>query len=172
MSTFDILLAIPLAYGVFQGFRQGLLQEVVSVVALVLGFLLGLKLLNTVIPVVQGVIGSAYGFLPFISFLVIFGLIIVGVRLLGVALKKILDFTPFGAFDNLLGALLGGLKWCLAVSLLFYVANLAGMGVPQTAAHDSIIYPYVIKSTPLALDVLGFIMPFVKVLFSTFKGLF
>lgn len=172
MSTFDILLALPLAYGIFQGFRQGLLQEVVSVVALVLGFVLGLKLLNTAMPVVQGIIGSVYGLLPFISFLIVFGLIIVGVRLLGLVLKNILDFTPFGIFNNLLGALLGGLKWCLAISLLLYVANLAHIGVSPTAARDSVIYPYVVKATPLALNVLGLVMPFVKVLFSTFKGLF
>ena len=36
MSTFDFFLAIPIAYGAFQGFRKGLLLELVSLVALVL----------------------------------------------------------------------------------------------------------------------------------------
>ena len=78
MSTFDIFLALPLAYGVFQGFRKGLLQEVVSVFALFLGFILGLKLLTTALPVVQKFVGNALGLLPFLSFLVVFVLVILG----------------------------------------------------------------------------------------------
>jgi membrane protein required for colicin V production len=172
LSTFDIFLALPLAYGVFQGFRKGLLQEVVAVFALFLGFILGLKLLTTAIPVVKEFIGNAWGLLPFLSFLVVFALVIMGVRLLGIFLKKIVDFTPLGMFDNLLGGVLGGLKWCFAISLLLYVSSLAGLGVSGDTARQSVIYPFVLKSTPLALEVLGFVMPFLKVLLATLKGLF
>lgn len=172
MSTFDIFLALPLAYGVFQGFRKGLLQEVVSVFALFLGFILGLKLLTTALPVVQKFVGNALGLLPFLSFLVVFVLVILGVRLLGLLFKKIVDFTPLGMFDNILGAILGGLKWCFAISLLLYVSSLAGIAVSQETARESVIYPFVLKSTPLALEVLSFVMPFLKVLLTTLKGLF
>ena len=172
MSTFDILLALPLAYGIFQGFRKGLLQEVVSVIALMLGFILGLKLLTSAIPVVQEFIGDAHGLLPFVSFLLVFILILLGVRLFGVVLKKILDVTPFGTFDNVLGGILGGLKWCLAISLLLYVAGLAGIGISSATTQQSVIYPLVIKSTPVALDGLAWLLPFVKALFASFKDLF
>lgn len=172
MSTFDIVLALPLAYGIFQGFRKGLLQEVVSVIALVLGFVLGLKLLTLAIPVVQEFIGKAHGFLPFISFLLIFALIILGVRLLGLGLKKILHLTPLGMFDNILGGALGGLKWCLAISLLLYVASLADLGISPATAQTSVIYPFFLKATPVALDGLSLLLPFVKTLFTTFKDLF
>jgi len=172
LSTFDILLALPLAYGIFQGFRKGLLQEVVSVIALMLGFILGLKLLTSAIPVVQEFIGDAHGLLPFVSFLLVFILILLGVRLFGVVLKKILDVTPFGTFDNVLGGILGGLKWCLAISLLLYVAGLAGIGISSATTQQSVIYPLVIKSTPVALDGLAWLLPFVKALFASFKDLF
>jgi len=172
LSKFDIILALPLAYGIFQGFRKGLLQEVVSVIALLLGFVLGLKLLTAAIPVVQDFIGTAHGLLPFISFLLVFILILLGVRLLGIILKKILDVTPFGSFDNVLGGALGGLKWCLAISLVLYVAGLAGIGISPATAQTSVIYPFVLKSTPVALDGLAWLLPFVKTLFSSFKDLF
>ena len=172
MSTFDIFLALPLAYGLFQGFRKGLLQEVVSVFALFLGFILGLKFLTTALPLVQKFVGNSLGQLPFLSFLVVFVLVILGVRLLGLLFKKIVDFTPLGMFDNILGAILGGLKWCFAISLLLYVSSLAGIAVSQETARESVIYPFVLKSTPLALEVLSFVMPFLKVLLTTLKGLF
>ena len=172
MSTFDIILALPLAYGVFQGFRKGLMQELLAVIALVLGFILGLKLLTTVIPVVQQFIGNAYGLLPFVSFLAVFIAVIVGVRFLGLLLKKFLDITPLGVFDNLLGGVLGGLKFCLAISLLLYVSGLAGISVSGKMARESVVYPVVLKSTPYALEVMGWLLPFVKGVLSTLKGLF
>ena len=172
MSTFDIILMLPLAYGVFQGFRKGLMQELVAVIALVLGFILGLKLLTTVIPVVQEYIGNAYGLLPFVSFLAIFIAVIVGVRFLGLMLKKVLDITPLGVFDNLLGGVLGALKFCLALSLLLYVSGLAGISVSGKMARESVVYPVVLKATPFALEVMGWLLPFVKGVLATLKGLF
>lgn len=172
MSAFDIFLALPLAYGVFQGFRKGLLQELVAVIALVLGFILGLKLLTTVIPVVQKYIGNAHGLLPFVSFLLIFFGVIVGARFLGILCKKVIDFTPLGMFDNVLGGLLGGLKICLALSLLLYVSGLAGVAVSNNTLKESVVYPVVIKATPYAIEITSWMLPFVKGILSTLKDLF
>lgn len=172
MSTFDYFLALPLAYGAFLGLRKGLLQEVVSVFALFLGFILGLKFLTAAIPVVKEVIGNPLGLLPFLSFLVVFIGVILGVRLVGLILKKVVDFTPLGMFDTILGGLLGALKWCFGLSLLLYVSNLAGIAVSQETARQSLIYPFVLKSTPFVLEVLGFVLPFLKVMLTTLKGLF
>jgi len=163
---------LPLAYGIFQGFRKGLLQELVAVLALVLGFILGLKLLTTVIPIVQKYIGNAYGLLPFISFLAVFFAVIMGARFLGVIGKKMLDFTPLGMFDNLLGGILGGLKVCLALSLLLYVSGLAGVAVSNRTLQTSVVYPVVIKATPFALEIISWLLPFVKDVLSSLKRLF
>ncbi|MDB5264274.1 MAG: colicin v production protein, partial [Adhaeribacter sp.] len=133
---------------------------------------LALKLLTTVIPVIQQFIGNAYGLLPFVSFLAVFISVIVGVRFLGILLKKFLDITPLGVFDNLLGGVLGGLKFCLAISLLLYVSGLAGISVSGNMASTSVVYPVVLKATPYALEIMGYLLPFVKGILATLKGLF
>ncbi|WP_242929489.1 CvpA family protein [Pontibacter vulgaris] len=172
MSTFDIFLAIPIAFGAFQGFRKGLLLELVSLVALVIAILGGLKLLDTALPVMRGFFGDAGGLLPYVTFLVVFVGIILLVRLAGIILKKAVDFTPFGMFDNLMGAILGALKWCFALSLLFYVSGMAGISITKGTADASIIYPVVLKSTPYALDTLGYVLPFIKALLTSLKNNF
>ena len=120
----------------------------------------------------RGVIGEAYGFLPFITFLVVFILIIMAVRVIGILAKKIIHLTPLGMFDSLGGGVLGGLKWCLGVSLFLYVLNLTGITITDAALKKSEVYPVVVKATPYALQVLGFFLPFVKSLLSTLKGFF
>jgi membrane protein required for colicin V production len=164
MSTFDFFLALPILYGAFQGFRKGLLLELVSLVGLVLAILGGLKLLDTALPLMEGFIGDAHGLLPYVTFLIVFVGIILLIHVGGLMLKKILDFTPFGLFDNLLGGLLGALKWCVSLSLLLYVSEMAGISVSPETASASMVYPVVIKTTPYALEILGYVLPFVKAL--------
>lgn len=164
MSTFDFFLALPILYGAFQGFRKGLLLELVSLVGLVLAILGGLKLLDTALPVMKDFIGDVHGLLPYVTFLVVFVGIILMIHIGGLILKKVLDFTPFGLFDNLLGGLLGALKWCVALSLLLYVSEMAGISISPETAASSLVYPVVIKTTPYALDILGYVLPFVKAL--------
>ncbi|MBF9255269.1 CvpA family protein [Pontibacter sp. 172403-2] len=169
MSTFDIFLAIPIAFGAFMGFRKGLLLELISLVALVLAILGGLKLLDTALPVMESFIGDVHGLLPFVTFLVVFVGIVLLVRLVGLLLKKVVDFTPFGLFDNVLGAILGALKWCVALSLLLYVADIAGISITKETADASVVYPVVLKTTPFALDILSYVLPFVKALVFSLK---
>ncbi len=172
MTTFDFLLLAPIAYGAYSGFRKGLLLEVVSLVAWFIAVVFGLQFLNAAIPVMRGIIGEAYGFLPFITFLVVFVLIIGSVRLVGILAKKIIHLTPLGMFDSLGGGVLGGLKWCLGLSLFLYVLNLAGISITAAAIKQSEVYLVVVKATPYALEVLGFFLSFVKYLLSTLKELF
>ncbi|HSI89809.1 MAG TPA: CvpA family protein [Adhaeribacter sp.] len=172
MTTFDWFLAVPIAFGAFMGFRKGLFLEALSFLSLIIGVLGGLKLLNTAIPVMKNLIGDVYGLLPIFTFLVVFVLIIMLVKTVGFLLKKVIDFTPFGVFDNVLGAGVGALKWCMAIGLLLHVANLAGISLAENASHTSVIYPYVVKATPLALDLIGLVLPFAKELFGGLKGLF
>ncbi|MFD2248562.1 CvpA family protein [Pontibacter ruber] len=172
MSTFDFFLILPIAFGAFQGFRKGLLLELVSLVALVLAILGGLKLLDTALPVMKEFIGDAGGLLPYVTFLVVFVGIILLIHLGGLFLKKIIDFTPFGLFDNFLGGVLGALKWCLALSMLFYVSDMAGISVTSETASASMVYPVVLKSTPYALDILSYLLPFIKALLSSLKSHF
>lgn len=172
MSTFDYFLLIPILFGAFMGYRKGLLLELVSLLALVLAILGGLKFLNAALPIVRDFVGDVGGVLPYLTFIVVFIAIILIVYLTGFILKKIIDFTPFGFFDNFLGAVLGAIKWCFAISLLLYVSDMAGISITDKTASESIVYPVVLKATPYALNILGYVLPFVKTLVESLKGFF
>lgn len=172
MTTFDFLLLAPIVYGAFKGYRRGLLLEVISLAAWFIGVVFGLQFLTAAIPVMRGIVGDAYGLLPIITFLVVFLLIIGAVRLAGTLAKKVLNLTPFGTLDNLLGGLLGGLKWCFGVSLLLYGLHLTGISLTDAAIKESVVYPVIVKATPYALEALGYFLPFAKYLLKALKNVF
>lgn len=172
MSGFDLLLLMPLAVGAVKGFRRGIVLEVVSLLAFVLGVLGGLKLLSTAIPLVRHYVGEAFGMLPLVSFLLVFALIAWGVHLAGGLLKSMVHLTPFGMLDHLLGGAAGVLKWVLGLSLLLYATGLAGLPLGREITHDSLVLPIVQDATPVALHVVGFVMPFAAELLTTLRNVF
>lgn len=172
MSGFDLLLLMPLAIGAFKGFRRGIVLEIASLVAFVLGVIGGLKLLSAAIPLVRHYVGEAFGMLPLVSFLLVFALIAWAVHMAGGLLKSVVHLTPLGVLDNLLGGAAGVLKWVLGLSLLLYGTGLAGMPIGQQLAHDSLLLPIVAQASPVALQVVGFVLPFASELLSSLRNVF
>ncbi|KUG06262.1 CvpA family protein [Solirubrum puertoriconensis] len=172
MSGFDLLLLVPLAVGAVKGFRRGIVLEVASLVAFVLGVLGGLKLLGAAIPLVRHYVGEAFGMLPLVSFLLVFAIIAWGVHMAGGLLKSVVHLTPLGVLDNLVGGAAGALKWILGLSLLLYGTGLAGLPIAQPLTQDSVLLPVVAEATPLALQVVGVVLPFATELLSTLRNVF
>ena len=173
MSGFDILLLLLLAVGAVKGFRRGLVVELASLLAFVLGVIGGLALLNDAVPVVRDYIGEAFGLLPLVSFLLVFTLIGWGVHLLGGVIKTAIHLTPLGVLDNLLGGITGAIKWLLGMSLLLYGITLAGLPlISPTLASNSQVLPFVKQATPVALQLVGFVVPFAGTLLTQLRAIF
>lgn len=173
MSAFDILLLIPLGIGAVKGYRRGLLLEVASLLALVLGVVGGLALLNDAIPLVRHYVGEAFGLLPLVSFVLVFVAIGWGVHLLSGFIRTAVHLTPFGTLDSLGGAVSGVLKWVLGLSLLLHGLGMAGLQLisPQIIAESQVL-PVVREATPLALSIVGVVMPFAGTLLDKLREVF
>ncbi|TGD78321.1 CvpA family protein [Hymenobacter wooponensis] len=173
MSAFDLLLLLALGVGAVKGFRRGLVLEVASLLAFVLGVIGGLALLNDAIPLVRNYVGEAFGLLPLVSFLLVFALIGWGVHLLSTFIKTAVHLTPLGLLDNLGGAACGVLKWVLGLSLLLHGIGLAGLNLisPGLVAQSQVL-PVVQHATPLALEIVGFVLPFAGTLLEKLRAVF
>jgi len=173
MAGFDILLLLLLAVGAVKGYRRGLVIELASLLAFVLGLVGGLALLNDAVPVVRNYIGEAFGFLSLVSFLIVFGLIGWGVHLLGGIIKTAVHLTPLGILDNLLGGAMGALKWLLGMSLLLHGIGLAKLPLisPELAAQSQVL-PFVKQATPVALQLVGLVLPFAGTLLTRLRAVF
>jgi membrane protein required for colicin V production len=171
MNPLDLLLLLPLVVGTAKGYRRGLVLEVVSLLAFVLGVVGGLYLLSAAIPLVRSYLGELFGLLPLVAFLLVLVGIMWGVHLLGGLVKTAVHFTPLGVLDNLLGAAAGALKWLLGLSLLLHGTALAGLPLlaPSLTA-GSVVLPWVVKATPLALQLTGYVLPFAHNLLARLKS--
>ena len=161
MKAFDIILLIILTLGAFKGFKRGFLMEIVSVVALILGIVGGLKLLQWGIELLSANTNIDSRVLPYISFMLIFVLIIVLVNLLGIAVKKAVHLTPLGNLDSIGGAITGILKWAFMLSVFLWITESFQINFIERFADNSVIYPWIAGLAPSIIKFISGAFPFV-----------
>lgn len=165
MSTIDIILLLLLVLGAYKGYTKGLLLEIIGIIAFFVALIAGFQLLQWATDLLSTQVDISESLLPYIAFLLLFAAIVIGINLLGKALKKILDMTFFGTFDNFIGALVGLLKWALALSVLIWLFNTLEIRVPDEVMADSFVYPVLEPFAPQVFGWIEGVLPAVKSVF-------
>lgn len=147
-------------------------MELVAIFAFLLAIVLSFKLLKVGIHFLANYIETDIQWLTFLAFMAIFIGTVIGVTLLGKALKTVMDMTLLGGMDKLAGAAVGILKWAFASSLVLWLADVFGVKAPAEMIDNSIVYPYLLDLAPTVIDALGKILPLAKDLMENIKELF
>lgn len=159
MSIIDIIIVVPLVVGAISGFRKGFIMEIVSLLALILAVIGGFHFLHWGISMLQEHFDLSGRFVPFLSFVLIFVVIVILVNAVGKVLKKIMQMAFLGGLDKAAGALLGALKWLFFLSLIIWAFQVFGVQIPEHLREKSIFYSYVVGVAPAFVDIFGYIIP-------------
>ncbi len=119
MNFFDLIIALPLGYLIFKGYKRGLIFELAAFLSIIFGSILAVRFANWFSQLV-GLDGpNAY----LISFFVIFLIVIVLSLMVAKLVERFVKLMHVGVVNNLAGALLGLLKGlCIVGVLLYYIA--------------------------------------------------
>ena len=120
-TTLDLFILAMLGIGVWRGLRTGLAKQLVSTLGLFLAFVVGAALMTPVGETVVESLGVAPRTAPVVGFVVVFSAVLGGVAAAGHVFRKTLETVKLTSIDNLAGALFGGLKAALSLSILFIV---------------------------------------------------
>jgi membrane protein required for colicin V production len=166
LSKVDILLAIILALGAYLGYRRGFLMELFFLLSIVLGIFVSFKLMRWGMEILQREFNADKTFLPYISFAIIFILVMVLVIFLGRRIKNSIDTTFLGKVDSLAGALLGMIKYAFCLSVIIWLAESLKIKFPENWNGGSQLYPITAKFAHHLSSFLGSFIPFFKEIFS------
>ncbi len=169
MKIIDIVILIILILGAFRGFQKGLLLEIVGLFAFVLGIIGGFQFTPLVAGFLDGYFTKIPGLIPVISFIIVFVVIVLAVNLVGMVLKKTIDLTLLGSFDDLAGSLAGVLKWALALSFLLWLLTFFGFQLADRYTEGATVYPFVVSLAPWVIDTISVVLPFVKDFFENLR---
>jgi membrane protein required for colicin V production len=171
MNAIDLIVLIPIAFGAYRGFTKGLLMELVTLLALILATIISFKFLHQGIELITPYIGKNESIIPLVAFLLIFVIVVVGITLLGKTFKTILEMTILGSFDKIAGAIVGALKWAYGFSIILWLMESAGVGMPDDLVASSVVYPYFVAYGPKLIEIVSYLIPYFKELIASIKEL-
>lgn len=162
MNPVDIVILVMLAFGAFRGYQKGFLLEIVGIFALVLGIVGALMLLQTGMEFMSERFDISTQLLPYVTFLILFVLIIIGVNLIGRLVKSLLDLTLLGTADNFAGAVTGAIKWAIAISFLIWITSALGFNFFSDEDDKSQLFGYIEQLAPWIVDKAKVVAPYLK----------
>lgn len=154
MNYVDIILIIPLLWGLYKGFSKGLIIEAATLIAFGLAVWGGIKFHDLVSVWMKDSMGWTSKYLPLLAFALIF----IGVLLcvFGVAklVEKFVKAIALGFLNKLGGAVFGILKYGLLLSMLIFFLEAVNKTVsffPEETKKNSLLYGPVQKIAPMVI---------------------
>lgn len=154
MNYLDIIIVIPLLYGMIKGFSNGLIKEVTSLLALVVGVYVAINFSEYLEPKVVETLGGYEEFVSVIAFGVLFLVSVLFIRTLGFIIDKLTKALALGIVSRFLGGIFGLLKVLVIFSFLLFVITDYNL-VDKKTENDSVLFK------PL-VDVAAIITPQLK----------
>jgi membrane protein required for colicin V production len=119
MEIIDLIILIPLIYGAWKGFKKGFVMELFTILALLVGLYAAFHFSDKITEMIVGKTHEKPGYLPAISFLLLFLAVGAMVYFGGKALEQILKIAQLSFLNKGTGALIGMLKWGYLVGCIF-----------------------------------------------------
>ena len=149
MNTLDLCILAFLSIGAVLGWRKGLIMELFTFGSLLAGVYFAFHFSDTITQ--YFVADKDEGVLvAFLSFLIVFIIVVVLVRFLGKLFEKFVAFVWLSIFNKIFGALVGVFKWGLLAGcalLLLGPLDPKNDAVPVLAKESSVLYPHLMGYT-------------------------
>jgi membrane protein required for colicin V production len=168
VSKADIAILIFILIGAWKGYKDGFLMGLVTLLALVLGVFLAFKLTGEGMLFLQDQFNADKEALPYITFLIIFIIVVVSVTYLGKAIRASIDKTFLGRVDEIFGSLLGAFKTLFMLSVLLWIADSFKMAPHREWTDDSYLYSFTAHLAPNLARWVAQFLPFLKEIFPSF----
>ena len=169
--SIDVAFFIMMLFAIYKGMAKGLILGIFSFLAFIIGLAAALKLSAVVAHHFEHSTGSTAKWLPLISFMLVFFVVALLVKLAAGIIKKVMSFSMLGWVDKTGGIIFYLIIYTIIFSVVLFFAEKTFLISPQTIAA-SYMYDYIVPWGPKVIDNLGKIIPVFKDLFSQLQSFF
>ena len=158
MNYIDIVICIPLVWGLYKGFRKGLIIEAASLVAFALGVWGGIHFSEYIAGKIKEWFHWQSPYLPIVSFAVTFLGIIIIVYFIAKIIQKMVEGMALSAVNKIAGAIFGALKFAMVISVIIFVMDAIEKSYPFISVktkEESVLYKPVGKIAPTLIPALN-----------------
>jgi membrane protein required for colicin V production len=169
--TMDIFFVILMVLAIFKGYSRGFVVALFSILAFIAGIAAAMKLSATVANYLGNneVIGKQW--LPVISFLLVFVVVVLLVRLGASVIEKTMQLAMLGWVNKIAGIILYVVLYIVLLSVVIFYANQVKL-INDETLEASATWAYVQPWGPWAMNGLGRLLPFFKDMFAELQHFF
>lgn len=143
VNLLDIILAVPLIFFGYHGYRKGFIIEATSLAAFILGLFFAFYFSNFTAGILKEYFTIQTKYMAAIAFVVTFVVVLLIVLLVGKIVEKFIDILLLGFLNKLAGGVFGVLKGALFLSIIIFVINYFDAShsiIKQKAKDNSVLY--------------------------------
>lgn len=167
----DAFFALLLIFACIKGYQKGLIVALFSVLAFIAGLAAALKLSSVVAAKLSASTSVSVKWLPVISFVLVFLIVVLLVNLGAKMLQKSVELVMLGWVNRLGGIIFYALLYSIVLSIfLFYAVQLHL--VKNDTMMASRCYSFIKPLGPAIIDKLGSIIPFFRDMFNQLQHFF
>lgn len=158
MNYIDIILCIPLVWGLYKGFTKGLIVEAATFIAFGLGIWGGIHFSNYVAKTLEEKFNWHSTYLPIASFAITFLGIVILIYFIAKLIQRLVEGMALGAINKIGGALFGVLKFALVMSVVIFMIDSIEKSYPMVSfktKEESLLYKPVGKIAPMLIPALN-----------------
>ncbi len=158
MNYIDIILCIPIVWGLYKGFTKGLIVEAATMIAFGLGIWGGIKFSDFVANQMKKTFSWNSPYLPIVAFAVTFLGIVILIYFIAKLVQGMVEGMALGAFNKIGGAIFGALKFALVMSVVIFMIDAVEQSYPLVTSktkEESLLYKPVGKIAPMLIPALN-----------------
>lgn len=167
----DIIAVILLALAIFKGYRRGLIVGIFSFIAILIGLAAAVKLSLVVAEHLGKSVSVSARWLPLVSFLLVFIVVVLLVRLGANLLQRTVETVMLGWVNRLGGIVLYLAIYIAVFSVLLFYADQMHL-LKQGTINNSVTYSYIRPLGPKSVDLFASAMPIFRHMFAGLESFF
>jgi len=167
----DTIFAVILVLAIWKGYQRGLIIGIFSLVAIIIGLAAAIRLSAAVAGYIGQAINVSDRWLPVISFIVVFCIVLLLIRWGARLLQKTIEIAMLGWANRLGGIVLYAVIFIIVYSILLFYAVQVNLLKPATI-ESSATYSFIQPWGPKAINGLGVLVPFFKDMFAGLESFF
>ncbi len=167
----DIAFVVLMIMAIFKGLSKGLILGVFSLLAFIVGLAAALKLSAVVAEYLKDSVVASTKWLPVLSFVLVFVVVILLISLGARLIKKAIQFSMLGWLDKLGGVILYIAIYIIIFSIFLFYAERVYIVKPYTIMQSQ-VYEYIAPWGPKVINNLGNIIPIFKDMFEQLQNFF
>ena len=145
MNYIDIIIAIPLIYALYRGWKKGLIIEVATLIALILGIFLAVNYSDYTKDVLTDKLDISSNYIGFLAFIITFISVVVIINIIGKYVSKMMHAISLGFINRIFGALFSFAKFliilCIFVALFEGLDRNVGIVKKEIKVNSKLYYP-------------------------------